>query len=137
MFSYIHLNQNLSCLAERRYQGTMFTLWLNGPGFRLCLVPAIVTPQSGTTYSHALPMGYARNWIADWERLIDGKRNVYTVLTPLPTRQNAMPMVHMRSVRHGMVGSSDVMSTPAAERTSLASDGGRASALLACRQTQS
>lgn len=81
-------------------------------------LPLMLKPQSGITNSHAFPTGYARNWIADWERLMDGNRNVYKVLTPLPKRQNPMPITHMRSVRHGKEGSSGLKPTPAAYRTS-------------------
>lgn len=81
-------------------------------------MPNKVNPQSGIAYSHALPTGYARNWIADCERLMDGNLSVYKVFTPLPTRQKAMPIVHMRRVRHGRVGSSSLKPTPAADRTS-------------------
>lgn len=56
--------------------------------------------------------------MADWDKVTDGNRNVYSVLTPLPTRQKPMPITHMRRVRHGRVGSSALSPTPAAKRTS-------------------
>lgn len=36
----------------------------------------MVNAQSGITYSHAFPTGYARNWIADCDRVMDGNRKV-------------------------------------------------------------
>jgi hypothetical protein len=56
--------------------------------------------------------------MADCDNVIEGNRKVYRVLTPLPTKQNAMPITHIRRVRQGISGSFFVKPTPAASNNS-------------------